>query len=46
MSGLRIVVGADDARRLVKWLDHQFNPASALAAKVSAITEYEPAAGC
>ena len=41
------VVGIELARRLAKeWLDYQFDPASASAAKVDAITEYEPATGC
>lgn len=41
------VVGIELARRLAKeWLGYEFDPASASAAKVDAITEYEPAAGC
>lgn len=41
------VVGIELARRLAReWLDYQFDPASASAAKVDAITEYEPAGGC
>ena len=41
------VIGIELARRLAKeWLDYQFDPASASAAKVDAITEYEPATGC
>ena len=40
------VIGIELARRLAKeWLDYQFDPASASAAKVDAITEYEPATG-
>jgi ribose 5-phosphate isomerase B len=41
------VVGIELARRLAKeWLDYQFDPASASAAKVDAIAGYEPATGC
>jgi ribose 5-phosphate isomerase B len=41
------VVGIELARRLAReWLDYQFDPASASAAKVDAITQYEPATGC
>jgi ribose 5-phosphate isomerase B len=40
------VVGIELARRLAKeWLNYQFDPASASAAKVDAITDYEPATG-
>jgi len=40
------VVGVELARRLAKeWLGYQFDPASASAAKVNAITGYEPATG-
>ena len=40
------VVGIELARRLAKeWLGYQFDPASASAAKVDAITGYEPATG-
>src|ERR1700755_369565 len=40
------VVGIELARRLAKeWLGYQFDPASASAARVSAITGYEPATG-
>ncbi len=40
------VVGIELARRLAReWLDYQFDPASASAAKVDAITDYEPATG-
>src|SRR6476661_5292763 len=38
------VVGIELARRLAReWLDYQFDPGSASAAKVDAITDYEPA---
>ena len=38
------VVGIELARRLVnEWLNYRFDPASASAAKVAAISEYEPA---
>ena len=38
------VVGIELARRLAKeWLGYRFDPASASAAKVAAICEYEPA---
>ena len=41
------VVGIELARRLAsEWLGYHFDPASASAAKVDAITEYEPASGC
>jgi ribose 5-phosphate isomerase B len=41
------VVGIELARRLAKeWLDYQFDPESASAAKVDAIAGYEPAPGC
>jgi len=40
------VVGVELARRLAKeWLGYRFDPASASAAKVNAITGYEPATG-
>ena len=40
------VVGIELARRLAKeWLGYRFDPASASAAKVNAITGYEPATG-
>jgi ribose 5-phosphate isomerase B len=40
------VVGIELARRLVnEWLNYQFDPTSASAAKVDVITEYEPTAG-
>jgi ribose 5-phosphate isomerase B len=40
------VVGIELARRLAKeWLDYEFDPASASAAKVNAITDYEPVTG-
>jgi ribose 5-phosphate isomerase B len=38
------VIGVELARRLVnEWLNYRFDPASASAAKVAAICEYEPA---
>lgn len=38
------VIGVELARRLVhEWLGYRFDPASSSAAKVAAITEYEPA---
>jgi ribose 5-phosphate isomerase B len=41
------VVGIELARRLAKeWLDYQFDPASASAAKVDAIAGYESTTGC
>lgn len=41
------VVGIELARRLAsEWLGYHFDPASTSAAKVDAITEYEPASGC
>ena len=41
------VVGIELARRLAsEWLGYHFDPDSASAAKVDAITEYEPASGC
>ena len=41
------VVGIELARRLAsEWLGYHFDPDSASAAKVDAITDYEPASGC
>ncbi len=38
------VIGVELARRLVnEWLGYRFDPASASAAKIAAIREYEPA---